>query len=463
MEDLPELPFEKILSYLPLEDRIRFREVSRRWCKTIDRFRVRSLCFSERASGFIEGKARLVSGAFAQHFICSPQFESFFCAFAQSILSNLQHLRLCDLNLTKKNQTAFAQIINSFAQLEQLDLIRSSYPRVSFELEIDLELNLPMIKAIQLKKLSGIQKLTLNTPRLQKVKLADCDYDLRLDLVHSESVEWLLTGCLQHVEVPKLQSLKYLYIDDSEIDSSFMSSLKQLKQIHLSDRSDVSNFFEQKQRYGRTDLMIYLWGYLLTSAEDPIIDSVIYSAGYLRYLTENPWRQADEMPLYDSLDYTAIEAIVAGQEMKLLERFTDLDHIRVDEPIQNIERFLVFLKNFDNLVFLHFWCPQPSDLFDRLPENSVQDLYINFALADFAFLFKLQSLICLEVNCPVDAETVRRAFEELEFLAWFRFKHANKSVTIEAGCSKRFKVSVCEKFDKVHDLYAAIQFIENGQ
>ena len=72
IDDPPELRFERVLNYLSLEDLIRSRIVSRGWYNRIDSFRVKRLCFSDRPNGFIPLKSRLVSGAFAQNFICSP-------------------------------------------------------------------------------------------------------------------------------------------------------------------------------------------------------------------------------------------------------------------------------------------------------------------------------------------------------------------------------------------------------
>ena len=99
MDDLPELPFEQVLSYLSLEDLLKSRAVSRAWYNRIDNFKVKSLCFSNLPSGFIDGKSRLVSGVFVQNFISSTRFECFFGTFGQSILYNLKHLRLCELRL----------------------------------------------------------------------------------------------------------------------------------------------------------------------------------------------------------------------------------------------------------------------------------------------------------------------------------------------------------------------------
>ena len=65
MNDLPVLPFEKILSYLSLKDLIKSRAVSRRWYRMINSFRVKRICISESPIGFIFEKNRLVSNAFA--------------------------------------------------------------------------------------------------------------------------------------------------------------------------------------------------------------------------------------------------------------------------------------------------------------------------------------------------------------------------------------------------------------
>ena len=170
INDVPILAFEKILSYLDLEDRIKARAVSGRWCKITDNLRVKSLCFSGNSDELLPyGRWRLDHAVFAQNFIRSRRFEAFFDTFAESILSGLKHLRFVDFDLHENNKTAFARTINSFSLLEELDLIRvnddATYNRIA------LELNLPVLNSIQLEDLHGIRKFTLDAPRLQKVRL----------------------------------------------------------------------------------------------------------------------------------------------------------------------------------------------------------------------------------------------------------------------------------------------------
>ena len=87
--------------------------------------------------------------------------------------------------LTKRK--AFAPTLQSFGQLEELDLIWFHVLRGAF-LSSKFELNLPTLQSIQLNEVTGIVKLILNAPRLQKVKVEACSASSRLIFVHDESV-----------------------------------------------------------------------------------------------------------------------------------------------------------------------------------------------------------------------------------------------------------------------------------
>ena len=76
MDDLPDLPFEKVLSYLGLKELLEARTVSRAWYKRIDNFRVRSLCFSEWERDYIKNRHHLIVDEFAQNFISSTKLKS---------------------------------------------------------------------------------------------------------------------------------------------------------------------------------------------------------------------------------------------------------------------------------------------------------------------------------------------------------------------------------------------------
>ena len=454
MNELPELPFEQVLSYLSLENLIKARAVSRAWYHRINSFRVKSLCYSDRPSGFIWGKPRWVSGAFAQNFINSTRFASFFATFGQTILANLKYLRLCDLELNKKNQAAFAGALNSFGQLQELDIIQLIIPFKRFEL------NLPMLRSIHLNGVYGIKQLILDAPRLKRVKIQQCP-KLKVDLVHAESVERLLVDEFQCYGV---KNLKYLHIQCSTIDVALLSSLKQLKEIHLCNwyqRSKVLELFEQKKRSGRAELKVYFRGLLLSGPEDPAIgflrQGFDFNENVLRSLVENPSRLADEIVFQKFLCYTLdIEKFSLNFDLNVLKRFTDLDRITVISPVQNVQRFLNLLKH-ENIVSLKLSCAQ-QDVLDRLPET-IQRLDIRRGSFDFQFLFRLKNLLHLYLHCSIDAETVRRLFEELPYLSKFTFTYYDRRVEVKADHLKQFCVTVDDDWTKIANPNDLVQLL----
>ena len=465
IDDLPVLPFEKVLSYLNLGDRLKARAVSQGWRKKFDSYPVKSLCYAERPLDFIYEKRRMVSGAYA--FISSTKFDSFFSNFGQSILSNLKRLRFCSLGLDEPNAAAFASTINSFGQLEELSIIRFK-PRDSPSMQF--ELNLPMLTSFQLERADAIKELTLDAPRLREVKLA-MSWSLNLVIVRGESVERLLTDRLRYTEVENLKNLQQIYTADLEaIDSTFLSGLNQLKEVHTMNRDDIAELFEQKQLYGRTDLKIYLCGFLLNGPDDPAISSL--SAGsderlLVQLAQENPSRLAAKIPFFRYLHYSAIEGVHPEVAIDFVNRCTDLSLVIVDRPVQDIERFLDVLKNCENIVVLSFRCDQPQDLFDRLPDHSaLQSIAIDSAVSpNLEFLRRLKDLIDLDVSFSIDAELIRNLFQELPYLSDFGFMWNNQDASIDvirdSGWTnpERFKVWCGAKRDEVPDLEDAIQFL----
>ena len=477
MDDLPELPFEKVLSYLNLEDRLRLSAVSRSCHEKIIRIKVKSLCFSERPIGLIYGKSRWVNGAFAKHFIRSTRFASFFDAFGQSILSNLKHLTLCDLrlDLNVRNELAFDRTLSSFADLEVLDIIRMKCSPYQV-----FELNLPMLIRIHLEELSEIGLLTLDAPRLRKIELVDSPR-VRLDIVRHESVESLIINVAKDqtwmdffnlkTVIMNLKNLQYLHIDSLPYtDPIPLSSLNQLKEFHTNDRNILWNLFEQKQRHSRTDLKIYFCGLLLNRPNDPATNALPWSPqknylcpGGFECLAANLSRLADVIPFYKELDYSGIERVTPELEVDVLRRFTELNKLIVDCPVQDIQRFLDLLKNCKNISSLEFTEAQPQDLLGQLSEPcAIQHLTIRETLSDFAFLFRLKHLIHLSIvsGRPIGVKLIRKAFEELPVLSLFEFMNDWNLLVRTEICPPKFMISISGvKEDTVSDLNAALEFI----
>ena len=465
MGDLPEVPFEKVLSYLSLQELIRSRAVSRLWRDRIDIYRMRSLCYSDRPRGFIHGNGQWIRGAFDQYFInSSAGFASFFKTFGSTTFSGLKRLRLCDVHLSAEEGMALPETLASFRHLESLDIIRLNCSSAANP-ESQFQLNLPMLKSIRLDGVDGIGQLTVNAPRLKQVRLEHCP---RVSIVHVESVEKLIIGESTTTAIEQLKNLKNLHVlTFAEVDPTLLSGLDQLKELHLVFENNLRDLFRQKRRYSRADLKIYLAGCLLDEPSDPLISSLIYfNSNYLVSLASNPSRLADEIPFQLLLDYPLIERVAPELAPNILKRFIDLKLIAVNEPIQDLQRFLNFLRSFDNIVELRVKGDQPQELFDQLPEPSaIRKLEIKCEVSDFRFLFNLKNLMYLYVN-SIDFESIQRVLEELKFLSKFHFKYSGMFVEIvinhPIGHPKRFLISIDEndKWKCTSDLTAAIRFIQ---
>ena len=358
------------------------------------------------------------------------------------MLSSLKHLHLCDLSLDLENGIAFNRTLNSFGELKELAIIRAKcYPERMFEL------NLPMLTKIHLEELAGTQKLTLDAPRLRKVRLLQCK-ELRLDIVHGESVERLITtSSLEHMPVNNLKNLLYLHINSLPmLGSTFLSSLEQLKELHTNYYESVSTLFEHKKRYARNDLKVYFRGLLLNRPDDPARNvrnsySNTLDSAFV-HMVKNPSKLADEIPFYSNLYYWAIDQVASGSEFDVLKRLSNCNHIVINRPVRDIQRFLDILKKFPNIIELWFFVDQ-QDLFDRLPEHcAIQTLKIGYVPSDLAFLFRLKHLIQFETHSSIDAKTVRKAFEELPVLSHIGFRRsgfaATPLITIETDGPRQF-------------------------
>ena len=453
MEDLPELAFKKLLSYLSLKDRIKAMTVSQGWRNRFD-FKRKTLCYSNRPMGFIEAKNRLVSGVYAENFINSKRLVSFFKTFSPTILSNLNRLRLCEVRLEKEDLTTFIESLQSFGQLEEIHIIHCHFPSE------DLKLSLTTLQNVYLEYVSGIDRLTLDAPRLQKVRI---DWSLKkLELVCVESVKIVTIDHLNQIMVKNLKNLKKLYINYSpDIDPTLLSSLGQLREVHLNHGKNGSEIFEQKQRYGSDDLKIYLYGLILKSPEDPETKSNFDKFGSEMFIhwAENQSRLADEIPFHSGLRYSAIERVEPELAINILKRITDLTEIYVGSPVQDLERFFDILKNPD-IVALFIGGDHPQRLFDGLPEHcAIQRLTIRRLPPDNQFLFRLKHLTYF-CTCSIDVESIRRILNELEFISLLELSVDHKFFTIKIIKPKHFEVCV-EGFDPIifPDLNAATQYI----
>ena len=357
--------------------------------------------------------------------------------------------------------------LDSFGQLRELGMIRVNLDGQPYRNVAEFSLNLPMLDSLHIEELSAISHLKLDAPKLQKVELRNRFSNLVVELVYVESVETLIILNMDNLAVKRLKNLKYFYVGHYDrIGSTFLAGLEQLKEIHLSYRFKVRRLFEQKQRYHRTDLKIYLRGLLLSGPDDgePDIFTGEFDAVTFRSLTEYASRRDSrlvDIPHFRELSYEVIKP-VAGTETAVLKRFTSLFRLDVPEPVEDVEHFLALLKNFNNIVELEFAGIQPQSLFDRLPDHcNVQRLTV-WERHEPSFSLRLKHLNYIFLRFSIDAETIRKALEELPFISDFECFYNGSKVRVRIEqAPKRYHLLVAGEAICLANLNSAIEFILN--
>lgn len=474
MSQLPDLPLEKVLSYLDLNDLLRARAVSREFKRKVDKFRVSSLCFSEWAPDQIEENYRLIAGKFAHNFIASSKFESFFAQFGRSVLSELAHLRLCDLDVRGKT-AQLIETLNSLQKLQSLDLIRVLH------LGGDFKLVLPELRSIRIDELyedSGAKTspkftLTLDAPRLSEIWIGYClEVDLKLNIVHTESVESVRTPNFGRLAVESFKNLKLLYLGFGEISDSFLSGLEQLREIHT-DHDQFEQLNEQKQRYGRNELKVYFRGVCLDDPSDypDFLDSMPYCLNFseevLSFMIENYPRLADQVGYYSRIVYSQMlterpappkgpthpfysDYFMDKDDFEDLQNETSflrtpipsdfwcrlfaLKEIELDIESKNVEQFLQFLSACPRVRSLLIRYVQPQALLAQLPfycSPQVLKMY-TWIQEEVTFLPKFKGLIRLSLGtCSLNF--IRDVFKQQKLLRYFLFYYRGTKFQLELG------------------------------
>lgn len=446
MDDLPDLPFEQLLSYLDLKDLVRSRAVSKRWLAKIDSLRLHSLLYSGYAdSGHLLEKRRLVTGQFIQNYMRPSRLEPFFGNLAAPMLRALRHLRVCDLTISN----SFVQAVNSFGQLESLDIIRPGL--VKWSEENDFKLVLPNLKSIRLEEMKTVQLLVLDTPKLLQIVIRALR-GFRLVVVAAGSVERVAIYSDLLLDLVKFENLKILHCKQFyRYADRILTTLKQLEELHFSEPQRIlSDLYDQKNRLNRSNLKIFYHGLCFDSFRDYAFlpDWSGLSEALLIRMAMHPARLADEIPFYEHINYSEIERAILRVANKLVcgslwSKFSNLKRMMVDKEVLDVQQFLDFLKCLSNLVELQFHTFQPQRLFDQLHRGctNLQRLEIGCLYPDLEFLFEHKHLLSLSVQKVIDGEFIRRCFEQLRWLRYFSFSLNHKYYTISTDERGQFIVS----------------------
>ena len=328
-----------------------------------------------------------------------------------------------------------------------------------------------MLTRIHLEEVFGVKKLTLITPRLLEVyKVSACP---QLTVGPSGySVVKVITDRPTDLCFENLRLVQHLYLKHIAVGQDFLEHLNDLLEVHLQDQHSLPTLFRWIVKHQRFGLAVFLCGCRLNGPNDPAIDhlsrdlnSENFSYPFVQF-ESNPLRTASEIPFITTLSYSAAMEVNPDSVITIFRRFTDLKEIKEFCKIKNVQRFLSFLENFENISQIAFMCDQRADLFDRLPAHlALQSLTIPRPhSADF--VYRLENLMRLEARFNVDSDTIPDLFNYLKFLVWFTFLYGEdhelkKKCSIVITGPKQFTVWAWLRSDKTFtNLDAAIMYIK---
>lgn len=424
MNELPDVPFEKVLTYLPLDDLLRTKAVSKEFYRKIANFKVRCLCVSDYERESVIDKSRLVVGAFAQNFIDWFKFKSLF---ARSMLSGLRHLRVCGLNVREIKGDRSIGILNSFENLESLHLVRV------FHLPSDSELILPKLRVLRLAY-TGQFSMSLDAPRLSEIQVLDGSPQLHI--VHAKSIETVLISDDLCLPLERFRNLKILHCKTFfRLSDTLLSTLSQLREIHLGvNYSVLEQLYAQKRRYRFSDLKIYYRGLCLANPQDHLEPTEHgLSKEVLRCIAENYSGLADQLPFIDTVFYQEIE-VVPQVPIDFWPRLTNLREIHLSDRVENAERFLNFLARFPNIQTLVFYAAdQLQALLDQVPLYcSPQFLQIGYdGDLNLDFISKFKDLLGLTLQ-NVTSNLIQEVFKQQRFIQSFWFVYRGTQCSIQS-------------------------------
>lgn len=334
-------------------------------------------------------------------------------------------------------------------------------------LQGSFRLALPKLTRIRFQKSHNDGVITLDAPRLCEIEISDCY--TRLDILRAESVEAvsILDNRSLDLGSPEkladFKSLKSLYCANFyQLSDSLLSYLNQLKEIHLNDRDAFERFHDQKRRYGRAELKIYLYGLCLADSSDypDFLHLNLSSNEALSFMVANYSRIADRMPhCKDTIVYSKIETVPIPTDF--WGRLNNLQYVQISKRIENVTKFLDFLKNCSrvrNLLFQH--ADQPANLFDQLPACCSPQMLIlrNESDQDLSFLLGFKDLMVIRLE-HASLKLIQDVLKEMKFITCFTFQYCTTKFCIEIDKSKIPKLFCGQQMASFKDLEELILFL----
>ena len=447
LSDLPAEIFEIILKFLPVTERVRCRQVDRKWLFVVDNMNMRCLVLSKPANLGMNRWAFTNELVKLDNLLVRVSFESDL----KGILGMRMFSRLKKLYFSSPIASSVAEVcLGQLEQLKELKLcVLSRSP---------WKLSHPKIETLEIYNYNCVHyegpslndfHVILDTPNLTQLKFRHSD---EIVCLHPEkiksiyqAVESLGSPIKQKIDnFINLESASFIYLDDLEIDA--LSRLSNLEKINFLmymrfdeegklDRKMLLNLSDRLKRISESkkELKINYRGFYLNT----LLKDCRYKA--LGVFSIEDFEMATYLESLDNLSETLPIKYVFLYEQSFnslanrmeangfWRRFICLRQLGLGGAIENEQQLIDLLddcKLIENISFQdcslseHFY---QNVLVRKLPYLKSFELK-GPRLMNLDFLLKLIYITYIHIDYLDDDEQFRRFFQGLQFLSHFRFR-----------------------------------------
>lgn len=424
-ETLPLELIVKIVKYLPIYDRIRLRNINKKWRIRIDTFfKIENLVIQKHKS-------------YTDDF---DDLDELADCYSIKHVSKLQFTLNQEI-FTKLRRLKCSKVLNSesICCLKKLSAIKSLISLEISELRINEDsqriiLDLPRLQYFSIKSIrrDGIPQqcvLQVNASQLTVLKLDHSEHALKeIEFAHPESIKSLYIFQFSE-QIYKFANLLHLdFVTARNVDPlGILSNFKNLEQLHLKDnRPLIIDLMLEKMRLNRFKLRLFFKYIELESANDLrkfdclSFDFYFLNKKLISLFDENLDELAEKFA-YRHIGYDCLDDFYGKREMpdKIISKFKNLNLILINQitNLNNLTRFLSACKKIKKME-INFLPLLSQSFFDDLPNlcAKLEHLKIlKMKSLDLEFLFKFKNLLQFWLlDRPLTIDFIKTLFEKTE-------------------------------------------------
>ena len=448
--DLPVIVVNTILNYLDVNTILKCRLLNKYWKAQVDDFKIIDLAIPRVMNGgrwypYCEQKFE-VKKLYPTNKLIKDHANVFVTKnlnFFQSELmkSMLSELRVLYVENAPHGYSTFSldSNINHLKTLEKLqfDFLDTIKGR---------SLKLPNLRVLMIDKYTKENGLKMQCKNLQEFRTrVSLDHFI---FVYPEKMSSLYLRSLDmyyrnEENLKQFINLERLTVElGAEIPENIFQIFTKLVDLRIKEISEerIAKLLKLKTTLKRLNLTIYLCGIPIETNDE--IDEYfcnIEKKGNLTRWTQLIARKYDRLtdflPWIKEINYSEIYAhFNCNIPNEFFERFTEIEHIAITQPIANADHFEAFIGKYKaTLKQMDFHSTIDQSIFDQLHKwkNDFEILKIyNAELIDLNFLRNQTKLTSLFVDKELPVDLLFELKDDIEKVKTFYFKYNNKNAKI---------------------------------